>query len=140
MGFSQKSVLNKDRKLDFAIWYPSLEKENETFGQNVVFFGFKAKKDAKIIDKKFPLIIFLHGSTGNWRNMSWLAKKLAKDNIIISANHPGSTSKDSTPKTVLEVWTQSKDVKFLISRILKSDFKNNIDKDKIFVLGYSLGG
>lgn len=139
-AIKQDILQYKDRVLEVTTWYPSKNTKKETFAQNMVFKGFKASKETKIVNKKFPLIIFAHGTTGNWRNLSWLANDLAKDNIIIAANHPGYTSKDSNPKSVLRVWNQAKDVSFLITKALNSDFKNNIDKNNIFVLGFSLGG
>ena len=139
-GFIKKINFNNDRKLETAIWYPSEEKANETFAQNVLFYGFESKKDAKIKKGKYPLIIFAHGSTGNVKNLSWLANDLAKNNIIISANHPGYTSRDSTPQSLLKVWGQAKDVKYLITYALNSKLKEYIDKDRIYVLGFSLGG
>lgn len=139
-GFKKEITYNKDRKLETAIWYPSLEKENETFAQNILFYGFKSKANAQIKKGKYPLIVFVHGSTGNVKNQSWLANDLAKNNIVIAANHPGYTSKNSNPESLLRVWNQPKDVSYLIDYALKSEFKNYIDENKIYVLGFSLGG
>lgn len=139
-AYKEEINYNNDRKLETAIWYPSNEKSDETFSQNILFYGFKSKKNAQIKKGKYPLIIFAHGTTGNVRNLSWLANNLAKNNIILAANHPGYTSKNSSPKTVLRVWNQAKDIKYLITYALNSNLKQYIDKDKIYVLGFSLGG
>ena len=128
------------RVLKTAIWYPTFETKKEVFASNAVFKGFEPSSNSAIKDEKFPLIIFAHGTSGNWRNLSWLANDLAKNNIALASNHPGYTSRDSNPKSVLRVWKQAKDVSFLITQALNSKFKNNIDKDKIYVLGFSLGG
>jgi len=139
-AFKKEIYTYENRVLKTAIWYPTLEKKKVLIANNTVFKGFKASRKSAIKDKKFPLIIFAHGTSGNWRNLSWLANDLAKDNIVMAANHPGYTSRDSNPKSVLRVWKQAKDVSFLITQALNSKFKNNIDKDKIYVLGFSLGG
>lgn len=138
-AFKKEIYTYNNRVLKTAIWYPTFDKKKETFAQNAAFKGFKASNASEIKDKKFPLIIFVHGTSGNWRNLSWLANDLAKNNIIMAANHPGYTSKDSNPKSVFRVWTQAKDVSFLITKALRSDFGNYIDKDNIYVLGFSLG-
>ena len=139
-AFEKEIYTFGNRVLKTAIWYPTFETKKEVFASNAVFKGFEACNKSAIKDEKFPLIIFAHGTSGNWRNLSWLANDLAKNNIVMAANHPGYTSRDSNPKSVLRVWKQAKDVSFLITQALNSKFKNNIDKDKIYVLGFSLGG
>ena len=139
-AFEKEIYTFKNRVLKTAIWYPTFETKKEVFASNAVFKGFEASSNSAIKDEKFPLIIFAHGTSGNWRNLSWLANDLSKNNIVMAANHPGYTSRDSNPKSVLRVWKQAKDVSFLITQALNSKFKNNIDKDKIYVLGFSLGG
>jgi len=139
-AFKKEIFTFKNRVLKTAIWYPTFVKKKEVFASNSVFKGFEASKESAIKNQKFPLVIFAHGTSGNWRNLSWLANDLAKNNIVMAANHPGYTSRDSNPKSVLKVWNQAKDVSFLITQVLNSKFKNNIDKDKIYVLGFSLGG
>lgn len=139
-AYKQEINYNNDRKLETAIWYPSEEIAKDTIAENILFYGFKSNKEGKIKKGKYPLIIFAHGTSGNVRNLSWLANDLAKNNIVIAANHPGYTSRNSTPKSVLRVWNQAKDIKYLITYALNSQLKEYIDKDKIYVLGFSLGG
>ncbi|WP_321470261.1 alpha/beta fold hydrolase [Halarcobacter sp.] len=143
VGLDNFEFLNKNnnRLLKGIILYPSDEKSDKTFAENIAFKGFEAKKDALIKKEKSPLIVFTHGTSGNWKNQSWLAAKLASIGyIVIAANHPGYTTGDSSASTVLKMWNQPKDVSFMLDSILKSKYKNFIDTDKIYTLGLSLGG
>ncbi|NQY94945.1 MAG: alpha/beta fold hydrolase [Campylobacteraceae bacterium] len=140
-GFSQNKIKYEHRVLNTSIWYPTDTIDKELIGENIVFKGFKASSNSKIKEGKFPLIVLVHGTTGNWKNLSWLAQKLSNSgSIVIAANHPGYTSRDSNAQSVLRMWNQAKDVSFIITNTLESSLKNNIDKKNIFVLGYSLGG
>ncbi|MBU2713240.1 alpha/beta hydrolase family protein [Zooshikella harenae] len=50
------------------------------------------------------------------------------------------TSGNATPDSVIKMWSQPKDVSFIIDSILKTTYGNYINKEKIAVIGYSLGG
>jgi predicted dienelactone hydrolase len=143
VGFSQQTFTDKtrDRVLQTSIWYPTQAKQVSVFGENVVFKGFEASKDAKIKKGKYPLFVLVHGTSGNWKNLSWLAYKLAQNGaIVIAANHPGYTSADATPSGVIRAWNQPLDVSFLLDAFLKSKYQSVLNEKKIYVIGYSLGG
>jgi predicted dienelactone hydrolase len=132
----------RDRTLETAIFYPSETNSIESYGGNRVFKGFNASLNAKVqTNKKLPLIILVHGTSGNWKNLSWLGVPLAeKGAIIAAANHKGSTTGDATPSSVIRMWQQPQDISFLISELLNSEFSDFIDKNNIIVIGSSLGG
>jgi len=143
VGFSQQTFIDKtrDRVLQTSIWYPTQAKQTTIFGENVVFKGFEASKDAKIKEGKYPLFILVHGTSGNWKNLSWLAYKLAQNGaIVIAANHPGYTTAKSTPLSVIRAWNQPLDISFLLDAFFKSKFRNFLDAKQIYIIGYSLGG
>lgn len=123
IGFT-KVILNDDersRELETYIWYPSDHDTEKVFAENVAFRGFSASVNAPVSKSQLPLYILIHGASGNWRNMSWLAAKLAKNAIVVSANHPGYTSGQASPGSVIKIWDQPKDVSFLIDNILESN-------------------
>jgi predicted dienelactone hydrolase len=143
VGFSEISFYDtqRDRTLKTYLWYPSDEPNQEIFNENKVFEGFWATKDAKMSIKNAPLVFLIHGSGGNQKNLSWLAAKLAQDgHVVVSANHPGSTTGHFTPESILNIWEQPKDISFLIQAILTSKYKNHIDASNITAIGFSLGG
>ncbi|MFW5501172.1 MULTISPECIES: alpha/beta hydrolase family protein [unclassified Maridesulfovibrio] len=132
---------NRDRSINTYIWYPCERGKTEKFADNPVFEGFNAVRNGTIKEGNYPLYIILHGTTGNWRNLSWLAARLAEDGAIaVAANHPGYTSGNATAASVIRVWDQPKDATFMLGEILKSRFKSHIDQSRIVAVGYSLGG
>lgn len=143
VGFSTATFTDqhRDRSLATFFWYPSEDKEIEVIAGNVAFEGFKASQNAKIQDGTFPLYVLVHGTSGNWKNLSWLAAALAKEGaFVMAANHPDYTSGNSSPASVMKMWDQPKDISFLLDRVFSSDFSEYLDKDRINVIGYSLGG
>ncbi|MGE4424050.1 MAG: alpha/beta hydrolase family protein [Pseudodesulfovibrio sp.] len=131
----------RGRTLKAHIWYPSDGGPAARFAENAVFEGIDAVKDGPLRPGKHPLYVLLHGTTGNWRNLSWLAARLAEDGgVVCAADHPGYTSGDATPASVLRAWGQPLDAGFLAGEMLHSRFRDAIDPAKVFAVGYSLGG
>jgi predicted dienelactone hydrolase len=60
--------------------------------------------------------------------------------VVVAADHPGQTSGDATPASVIRVWHQPDDLRFLLDAVLHSKFGQHIDRNKVAVIGYSLGG
>lgn len=131
----------RGRTLKTRIWYPSDDKPAERVAENAVFEGIDAVMDGAVRPGRYPLYVLLHGTTGNWRNLSWLAARLAENGAVVcAANHPGYTSGDATPASVIRAWDQPLDASFLARKMLRSRFKGDIDPAKVFAVGYSLGG
>jgi predicted dienelactone hydrolase len=144
-GVGLTEVVFKDaqrgRTLKTHIWYPCEDKHTELFAENAVFEGIDAVRDGAIRPGQYPLYVLFHGTTGNWRNLSWLAVRLAENGAVVcAADHPGYTSGDATPASVLRAWDQPLDGSFLAGAMLRSRFKGVIDQARVFAVGYSLGG
>jgi predicted dienelactone hydrolase len=144
IGIVSESYLDtvRDRKIDTNIFYPTKsDQKQQTFAENAAFYGIKAVKNAIIKGDKLPVYFLVHGTSGNWKNQSWLAKELAnKGALVIAANHPGYTSGEASPINVLRMWEQPRDVSFLIDQVLSGKYASVIDSSNITVIGYSLGG
>lgn len=132
----------RDRLIETKLFYPTTMTAPETvFAENIAFYGFKATKSAIPKGRNLPLYILVHGTSGNWRNLSWLGSELAeKGAFVVSANHPSYTTGQATPESALRMWDQPRDISFLVDQILSSDYAQYVDKDNITVIGYSLGG
>ncbi|WP_319583219.1 alpha/beta fold hydrolase [uncultured Pseudodesulfovibrio sp.] len=131
----------RGRTLKAHIWYPSDGKPEGRFAENAVFEGVDAVMDGAIKPGRYPLYILLHGTTGNWRNLSWLAARLAEDGgVVCAADHPGYTSGDGDPASVIRAWDQPRDASFLAAEMVRSRFGEAVDPTRVFAVGYSLGG
>jgi predicted dienelactone hydrolase len=132
---------SRNRTLDTHVWYPTIAAATGKYGGNIAFEGFAAAENGAISARDAPLYLLAHGTSGNWRNLSWLAARLAASGaIVVATDHPGQTSGDATPASVIRVWHQPDDLKFLLDAVLHSQFGPHIDRNKIAVIGYSLGG
>jgi len=89
-----------------------------------------------------PLILFSHGSGGDYRNYLWFIESLVQHGYIVAAlNHPGDTALDSSEEGILRVWDRPQDMRFLLENLLKdSRWQARIDKKRIGAAGHSSGG
>jgi predicted dienelactone hydrolase len=137
---------HRDRLVQALVWYPSLNSGKmariEYVGDNAVFKGTPANRDAVPDGAKHPLIIFSHGSGGNASGLSWIAERLAaKGYVVIAANHQGSASGDSTPETNVKIWQPPQDMSSMVDAISASpSLQRIVDVNNITAIGFSMGG
>ncbi|MET1459507.1 hypothetical protein [Yersinia enterocolitica] len=61
--------------------------------------------------------------------------------VVVAANHPGSTTGDSIPEQSAQLWLQTEDISFIISKLLSEHrWKSALDEQAIGVIGHSKGG
>lgn len=145
VGVRQMSVFSPERgkNLDVTIWYPSTgDGDKMLIGDNRIFEGAPAFKNATIEKGQFPLVLLSHGSGSRVEGMTWIAVKLAEAGFIVAGtNHPGTTSGDSTPEATPKIWERTQDLSNIITGLTESDvWQAAINKNNIGVLGFSLGG
>jgi predicted dienelactone hydrolase len=107
VGFTEQVFAdqNAERKLPAFIWYPARGSAAQEVGRTAVYRGFSATRDAPLKVSKLPLIVLVHGSFGNRTSLSWLAVALADHGaIVVAASHPGSSTGDATPKSLIQMW------------------------------------
>lgn len=134
---------SREKLLITEVYYPS---ENGVDGEKTttdIFDRFKEARDAPILrsNKKYPLVIVSHGQKGDRFNMSWLLDIVAAYGYIVaSIDHFGATWSNYDPEESIKRWKRTFDVSFVIDALLKDPvFGPHIDKDKIGMIGYSLG-
>ena len=139
------------RPLLTMVWYPAeanaVEKEI-TIGapDKPLFLSGRAARDAKILPskKRYPLIVLSHGTGGSALQMMWLGEYLAQRGFIVAAaNHHGNTGAEDklTAQGSRLWWERSRDLSVTIDKMLADDeFGKLIDKNKIGIAGFSLGG
>ncbi|MBO6659058.1 MAG: hypothetical protein JJ934_19380 [Pseudomonadales bacterium] len=89
-----------------------------------------------------PLIIFSHGSGGDWTNHEWLMRALVEAGFLTAAvNHPGNTTMDNSNEGVVQVWQRPQDLTKLLDHLLSdSVWGTRIDESRIGAAGFSSGG
>jgi predicted dienelactone hydrolase len=133
----------RDRMVQALVWYPSIKGGHiEYVGDNAVFKGTAANRDAVPDGVKHPLIIFSHGSGGNAAGLGWISERLAAEGyVVIAANHQGSTSGDSTPETNVKIWQPPQDLSAMVDAISASPaLQRIVDINNISAIGFSMGG
>ena len=77
VGFTSLMFKDQERKREMKtyIWYPTVQSSEILFAENMFFNGFLASENSQVSKKMLPLYILVHGTSGNWRNLSWLAAK-----------------------------------------------------------------
>jgi len=131
------------RPLDVAVWYPTSERgKADIVGDNIVFSGTAALRDAKPTAGAHPLLLISHGYGGNWRNLNWLAQQMADEGYIVAApDHPGTTTRNKKPQDAKQLWLRPQDLHHVLDKLLaEPDLAGLVDTHRIAALGHSLGG
>ena len=133
----------RDRLVQALVWYPAMTGGHiEYVGDNAVFKGAVANRDALPDGVKHPLIIFSHGSGGNAAGLGWISERLAAEGyVVIAANHQGSTSGDSRPETNVKIWQPPQDMSAMLDAIFASPaLQRIVDVNNVTAIGFSMGG
>ncbi len=145
VGIVTVPVVSPERGKDLSVtvWYPAAEGGSDTLvGDNRIFTGAPARRDAPLLRGHFPLVLISHGSGSRAEGMAWIAAQLAEKGFIVAGpDHPGTTSGDSTPIATPRIWERTQDLTNIITAMTTSPkWQLAIDPGKIGVLGFSLGG
>lgn len=144
-GFDRMDVqsAHRARPLDASFYYPA---DNRTYmtviGDNPIFDGMRVYMGPRFAKGTHPLVLFSHGSGGSMDGMAWLMAGLAERGaIVLAVNHPGSTSGDSSPRRSVRLDARAQDLSAALDQFLaEPEFAGAVDPDRIYSLGFSLGG
>lgn len=126
-----------------SVWYPaSTEPYAVPIGENPVFRGSPARVGAAVAEGRFPIVLLSHGSGGNMDGLGWLSSELARAGVMVLAvNHPGSTSRDSSPRRSVDLRAREADLSAALDAVLANPaFAPHVDPQRIVAAGFSLGG
>ncbi|WP_018238408.1 alpha/beta fold hydrolase [Ensifer sp. BR816] len=133
----------RGRSLQVTVWYPAGPGGDPVLvGDNQVFKGAPALANAPVLSGHHPLVVMSHGSGGRIQGMSWLAAELTKAGFVVAGpNHPGTTGGNSTPADTPKLWERTQDLSAVIDGLATDPLlSSGIDKDRVGVVGFSLGG
>ncbi|WP_257166506.1 alpha/beta fold hydrolase [Bradyrhizobium sp. SRS-191] len=137
------------RPIDWFAWYPAAEGATEaslpvTPWPQEWFKAGPVALDAPLAANGLcPLVVYSHGTGCNGLQVEWLARELAaRGFIVVGINHHGNNN--AAPfraEGFLCSWERPRDVSMLIDHLLPHPaFAGRIDADRIYAVGYSLGG
>lgn len=142
INFASKS---SGRTLASEIYYPSSCKLEKKKIQHGIWMRENYSKDQNCANNKqrYPLIVFSHGFQGDRFGNSWIAEALAdKGYIVAMIDHTFNTNYDHSDLFIYtSMWQRPLDMSELVTHLLEHpEWGNIINKDKIAVIGFSLGG
>ncbi|QPC86220.1 hypothetical protein GA830_05300 [Mesorhizobium sp. NBSH29] len=136
-------VAYQNEPVSGAIWYPSTGGGTEvSIGENGVFYGTAVQEGGTIGEGPFPVILVSHGLGGNIRTLSWLTAGLAaRGAVVVSVDHPNSTTSDFDLRAGLDHWTRVQDLQTALDK-LEADprFAGQLDLTRVMAAGFSYGG
>ncbi|AZF06430.1 alpha/beta fold hydrolase [Pseudomonas sp. R5-89-07] len=145
VGFKTTTLsdAHNERPLEMVVWYPTTTNATpQLIRDDAVFVGAHAVPDAPPAEGEHPLLVLSHGYRGNWGNQAWLASALARQGYIVAAvNHPGSTTKDRSPKAAAQLSQRPADLSRVIDSVLAQPAQfGAVAQNRIALAGHSLGG
>ncbi|WP_421904877.1 alpha/beta hydrolase family protein [Mameliella sp.] len=137
------TAAHRARPLEASFYYPAANPTYVTrIGDNAIFKGVPVFMGPRFAEGRRPLVLFSHGSGGNMDGMAWLLSGLAERGaVVLAVNHPGSTSGDSSPRRSVRLDERARDLTAALDQFLSEpEFAAAVDPDRIYTLGFSLGG
>lgn len=135
VGHSELRVIEPAGKRPLAVhlWYPAEGTgDAKVLGNTGALRGFEAIPEGTRAPGRFPLALLSHGVEGSWRNLGWLAARLAAGGMIAAApTHPETA----------ELWERPEDLRRILARLLADPaWRPAIDPARVAAIGHSLGG
>lgn len=145
IGFNETELPDSggDRPLHVSIWYPTDDVGPVVpVGENRVFYGLPAIKEAKLAGDAHPLVILSHGYGGSWRNLNWLTGELVHRGYVVAApDHPGTTTFDKSLAHAAKLWERPHDLSQVVDALTRDpSLAGAIIPARIAAIGHSLGG
>ncbi|MGJ4892730.1 alpha/beta hydrolase family protein [Bradyrhizobium sp. HKCCYLRH3099] len=140
---------NGPRPIDWFAWYPAADGATEAalpvapWPQGWFKAGPAALNAPLAAAGPYPLVVYSHGTGCNGLQVEWLARELAARGFIAAAlNHHGNSNAEPyRAEAFLCSWERPRDISLLIDHLtVRPGLAGRIDPDRIFAVGYSLGG
>lgn len=138
----------RNRRLVTEVWYPALAQNGERAKTYASGATTLALRDAQPAPGPFPLIVFSHGLAAVREQATFLTEHLASHGYVVAApDHQFNTGRDLRPFGVLRsAKDRPVDVQVVVDRMFAEGqnpdglFFGLIDRERVAVIGHSLGG
>ena len=134
---------HRGRELAGTLFYPSAGGGRAfLFGDNPVFHGTEVLDGARMAAGPFPVVLASHGLGGNTGALGWLTAGLAEAGaLVLTVDHPGSTTRDFDLREGLKHWTRAQDLRAVLDWLAaQPDLAAHADFSRIYAVGFSAGG
>jgi predicted dienelactone hydrolase len=131
------------KPLNVTVWYPAATGgETVLVGDDRLFQGTPARREAPFAAGRFPLVLVSHGSGGSIETLGWLAAPLVEAGFVVAGpNHPGTTRGNSTPLATTRMWERAADLSAVLTALTEDPaWAAHLDGSRVGALGFSLGG
>ena len=110
---------HRDALIEGAIWYPADAGVNRSYSARTRFLsGCMCGKMLRLAEGRHPVVLLSHGLGGRFRTLAWLAAGLAdRGAIVVSVNHPKSTTLDFDLRQAADHWTRVQDLRRALDRL-----------------------
>ena len=135
--------------LGLTVWYPA-EPGAETTSIDIGPAGDPYMRVGSVaLDARFagggrrPVVLYSHGNNGSAHTTAWFGTALARAGyVVIAPDHPGNTLQDDkTPGGALLWWMRAGDLGTALDAVVEDPVLGlNIDRERVGVSGFSLGG
>jgi predicted dienelactone hydrolase len=135
-----KDPLDPEDTMDGAIFYPTWSAPGRIIRDPWVI---DALRDAPPADGRFPLILLSHGEGGTRLSHHDLATDLARRGfIVVTVTHPGDSDRDPGAwRSDRVLVAREYDLRAALDAVLADPvLGSHVDRDRIGVAGFSLGG
>ncbi len=134
---------SRQRPVVTELWYPTEEAptaaESQGFGP---FVRTPTRREGAICAGRHPLVLVSHGTGGGRLTLEWMAAGLAERGYVVAAvDHWGNTYDNVVPEYFVKAWERPQDLSFALTQLLRDPRVGpSIDPDRVFAIGFSLGG
>jgi predicted dienelactone hydrolase len=138
-----KTPPERGQAVDITLWYPAASGGMPVMvGDNKVFEGVPARKDAPLADGTFPVILVSHGGLRAARNQgAWIASTLAGLGFIVAQTHPPDLGAGGASNAPREIELRPADLSATLTALERNpDLAGHIKPDRAGALGFYLGG
>jgi predicted dienelactone hydrolase len=137
------------RPLAWSAWYPTEDPMRKAAlpeeAARSIFLTEESVDDARLASRQeaYPLVLLSHGTGGTAAGLGWLGQRLAKAGFVaIGIDHHGNTASEQyRPEGFLCWWERARDLTVLLDyHTAEGQFAGQLDLDRTFAAGFSLGG
>jgi predicted dienelactone hydrolase len=133
----------RGQAVELALWYPTAsEGSPEPVGENKIFKGMPALRNAPIADGRYPVILVAHGGFRSAPNHEgWIAAYLAARGYIVGVTRPPTLGPRDAQRALPEIWLRPTDLSAALTAIEGDPLlSSRIDPANAAVVGFFLGG